>query len=56
MAEPPIALCEVQAYVHGAYMARAWMAYDAGDLALAAELPGTRGAAEEEVQRGVLAA
>ncbi|NKX54817.1 amylo-alpha-1,6-glucosidase [Arthrobacter mobilis] len=38
MAEPPIALCEVQAYVHGAYMARAWMAYDAGDLALAADL------------------
>lgn len=38
LAEPPIALCEVQAYVHGAYMARAWMAYDAGDLDLAAEL------------------
>ncbi|MBT2538498.1 glycogen debranching N-terminal domain-containing protein [Arthrobacter sp. ISL-69] len=38
IAEPPLALCEVQAYVHGAYMARAWMAYDAGDLALAAEL------------------
>ncbi|MFE5838007.1 glycogen debranching N-terminal domain-containing protein [Arthrobacter sp. NPDC056493] len=38
MAEPPIALCEVQGYVYGAYMARAWMAYDAGDDALAAEL------------------
>lgn len=38
LAEPPIALCEVQAYVHGAYVARSWMAYDAGDLALAAEL------------------
>jgi glycogen debranching enzyme len=38
LAEPPIALCEVQAYVHSAYTARAWMAYDAGDLALAAEL------------------
>ncbi|MCA4134561.1 glycogen debranching N-terminal domain-containing protein [Arthrobacter sp. M4] len=38
LAEPPIALCEVQAYVHGAYMARAWMAYDAGDVALAADL------------------
>ncbi|WP_345147859.1 amylo-alpha-1,6-glucosidase [Arthrobacter ginkgonis] len=38
LAEPPIALCEVQAYVHGAYMARAWMAYDDGDLELAAEL------------------
>lgn len=38
IAEPPLALCEVQAYVHGAYMARAWMAYDDGDLDLAAEL------------------
>ncbi|MBO1268065.1 amylo-alpha-1,6-glucosidase [Arthrobacter cavernae] len=38
LAEPPLALCEVQAYVHGAYMARAWMAYDDGDLTLAAEL------------------
>ncbi|MCA4132486.1 glycogen debranching N-terminal domain-containing protein [Arthrobacter sp. M4] len=38
LAEPPIALCEVQAYVHGAYTARAWMAYDRGDLAKAAEL------------------
>ncbi|SEQ70589.1 glycogen debranching N-terminal domain-containing protein [Arthrobacter sp. OV608] len=34
MPEPPIALCEVQAYVYGAYAARAWMAYDAGDDAL----------------------
>ncbi|WP_457966897.1 amylo-alpha-1,6-glucosidase [Arthrobacter sp. D1-29] len=38
LAEPPIALCEVQAYVYTAYMARAWMAYDAGDVPLAAEL------------------
>ena len=38
IAEPPLALCEVQAYVHGAYMARAWMAYDDGQLTLAAEL------------------
>ncbi|MFD1214848.1 amylo-alpha-1,6-glucosidase, partial [Arthrobacter sp. GCM10027362] len=37
LAEPPIALCEVQAYVFSAYKARSWMAYDAGDLALAAE-------------------
>jgi glycogen debranching enzyme len=55
MAEPPIALCEVQAYVYSAYLARSWMAYDAGDVALAAELR-ERGAAEEEVQRTVLAA
>lgn len=38
LAEPPIALCEVQAYVYDAYMARAWMAYDAGDEPLASEL------------------
>ncbi|MCX2748047.1 amylo-alpha-1,6-glucosidase [Arthrobacter sp. MI7-26] len=38
LAEPPIALCEVQAYVYHAYMARAWLAYDAGDTALADEL------------------
>lgn len=37
MPEPPIALCEVQAYVYGAYAARAWMAYDAGDDALGNE-------------------
>ncbi|MFP3462791.1 glycogen debranching N-terminal domain-containing protein [Arthrobacter globiformis] len=37
MAEPPIALCEVQAYVYSAYMARSWIARDAGDLELAAE-------------------
>jgi glycogen debranching enzyme len=38
LAEGPIALCEVQAYVYSAYQARAKIAYDAGDLALAAEL------------------
>lgn len=38
LAEVPIALAEVQAYVHGAYVARAWMAYDDGDTALAADL------------------
>lgn len=38
LAEPPIALCEVQAYVYSAYVSRAWMAYDAGDTALADEL------------------
>jgi glycogen debranching enzyme len=35
--EGPIALCEVQGYVYAAYTARAWMAYDAGDLALATD-------------------
>jgi glycogen debranching enzyme len=38
IAEAPIALCEVQGYVYSAYIARAWMAYDAGDLALAGDL------------------
>jgi glycogen debranching enzyme len=38
LAEPPIALCEVQAYVYVAYLSRAWLAYDAGDKALGNEL------------------
>jgi glycogen debranching enzyme len=38
LAEPPIALCEVQAYVYTAYLARASMAYDAGDTDLADQL------------------
>jgi glycogen debranching enzyme len=33
LAEPPIALCEVQAYVYGAYVARAHFAREAGDTA-----------------------
>jgi glycogen debranching enzyme len=38
IAEAPIALCEVQGYVYSAYFARAWIAYDAGDKALAFDL------------------
>ncbi|MBT8161313.1 MULTISPECIES: glycogen debranching N-terminal domain-containing protein [Arthrobacter] len=38
LAEPPIALCEVQALVYTALLSRAWMAYDAGDAPLAARL------------------
>jgi glycogen debranching enzyme len=38
IAEAPIALCEVQGYVYSAYIARASMANDVGDKALAAEL------------------
>ena len=34
VAEAPIALCEVQAYVYSAYLARAHFAYEAGDQAL----------------------
>jgi glycogen debranching enzyme len=37
LAEPPIALCEVQAYVYAAYMIRSKIASDAGDVELAAE-------------------
>jgi glycogen debranching enzyme len=37
LAEPPIALCEVQAYVYSAYASRSWIAYDAGDMELATE-------------------
>ncbi len=33
MAEPPIALCEVQAYVYSSYVARSWLARAAGDTA-----------------------
>ena len=32
LAEPPIALCEVQAYVYGAYVARSHFAREAGDV------------------------
>ncbi|MCU1517036.1 MAG: amylo-alpha,6-glucosidase [Pseudarthrobacter sp.] len=38
LAEPPIALSEVQAYVYVAYLSRAWLAYDAGDTALGNDL------------------
>ncbi|MDP9999473.1 amylo-alpha-1,6-glucosidase [Pseudarthrobacter sulfonivorans] len=38
VAEPPIALCEVQALTYSAFLSRAWMAYDGGDPALAARL------------------
>ncbi|MFJ4172052.1 glycogen debranching N-terminal domain-containing protein [Paenarthrobacter sp. NPDC089714] len=38
LAEAPIALCEVQGYVYGAYMARAWMAQANGDTDYAADL------------------
>jgi glycogen debranching enzyme len=33
VAQAPIALCEVQAYTYGAYLARAHFAYEAGDAA-----------------------
>jgi glycogen debranching enzyme len=38
LADPPIALAEVQGYTYGAYLARAFFAAEAGDLALSTEL------------------
>lgn len=38
LAEPPIALCEVQAYVYAAYMARARIAFETGDAPLGEDL------------------
>jgi glycogen debranching enzyme len=38
LAEPPIALAEVQGYTYGAYLARAFFAAEAGDVALSTEL------------------
>ncbi|MBT2250767.1 amylo-alpha-1,6-glucosidase [Arthrobacter sp. BHU FT2] len=38
LAEPPIALCEVQAYVYVAYLSRAWLAYNSGDMAMGDDL------------------
>ena len=37
-ADPPIALCEIQAYVYGAYIARSHFATEHGDVGLAEEL------------------
>ncbi|NKX54124.1 amylo-alpha-1,6-glucosidase [Arthrobacter mobilis] len=47
LAQAPIALCEVQAYVYGAYIGRAMLAITDGDRALAAEW-GRRAAALKE--------
>jgi glycogen debranching enzyme len=55
LAAPPIALAEVQAYVYGAYMASAWMAYDAGDAPCAFQLAERAAGSKEAVQRAVLA-
>ncbi len=38
LAEPPIALAEVQGYVYGAYLARAFFAAEQGDASLSASL------------------
>jgi glycogen debranching enzyme len=38
LAEPPIALAEVQGYTYGAYLARAFFAAEQGDISLSTEL------------------
>jgi glycogen debranching enzyme len=38
LAQPPVALCEVQAYVYGAYVARSHFATEQGDFPLAEKL------------------
>ena len=40
IADPPIALAEVQGYTYGAYLARAFFAAEQGDASLAADLRG----------------
>ena len=56
IAEPPIALAEVQGYVYAAYRARAELADAAGDLAGGRLLAQEGQGAEAVVQRAVLAA
>ncbi|MET1154717.1 glycogen debranching N-terminal domain-containing protein [Arthrobacter sp.] len=51
LAEPPIALCEVQGYVYSAYIGRALLAAAAGDEALVAEWGDRAAALKEEFNR-----
>ena len=55
VAEAPIALCEVQAYVYGAYLARAHFALEAGDTATFDRYRAKAAAAEGRLQPGLLA-
>ena len=56
MAEPPIALCEVQGYVYAAYMGRSLLARSAGDTALEHKWAERAASLKAVVQRAVLAA
>ena len=56
IAEPPIALAEVQGYVYAAYVARAQLAAAAGDETRGAALAQEGQAAQAGLQRAVLAA
>jgi glycogen debranching enzyme len=51
LAEPPIALCEVQGYVYSAYVGRALLAAAAGDEELVAEWGNRAAALKEEFNR-----
>ena len=51
LAEPPIAVCEVQGYVYGAYLARALLALDSGDSGLARHWGDRAAVLKEEFNR-----
>jgi glycogen debranching enzyme len=51
LAKPPIALCEVQGYVYGAYLARAHFADGAGDVEVAADYRAKAAALKEAFNR-----
>jgi glycogen debranching enzyme len=51
LARPPIALCEVQGYVYGAYLARAHFASETGDTVLAASFRSKAAALKEAFNR-----
>ncbi len=55
LARAPIALCEVQGYVYGAYLARAHFADEQGDPATADPLPSQGRGTQGGVQPGLLA-
>ncbi len=55
LADPPIALAEVQGYTYGAYLARAFFAAEQGDAARSAELRARAAVLEGRLQPGFLA-
>ena len=55
VAQAPIALCEVQAYVYGAYLARAHFAFEAGDDATYDRFRAKATQLKTDVQPGLLA-
>ena len=55
LADPPIALAEVQGYTYGAYLARAFFAAEQGDTARSSELRARAAGPEGGLQPGLLA-